>query len=137
MIQVYHFKHAENVKVSGAVFVGMTQPEFNKTNYEKVAEVKIDDGNYDDVFRLTNHIDSPWWDNPGVFAVIESEDQEELKHRSTSVGDVIVLNSGDVMMVGCVGWEKIEYHGDPSWLETASVDDTDERDNPFHPWFND
>ena len=48
------------------------------------------------VFELTNHIDSPWWENAGVVEVFK-------KSRSTSVGDVIVDETGKRYSVNGIG----------------------------------
>jgi hypothetical protein len=42
----------------------------------------------DRVFELTNHIDRPWWTNPGVTKVAAHPE------RSTSVGDIIQCEDG-------------------------------------------
>ena len=47
-----------------------------------------------EAFQLTNHIDSAWWENEGVTRI-------GGETRSTSVGDVVVLN-GEAFMVK--GW---------------------------------
>jgi hypothetical protein len=63
--------------------------------YELVAELATDD--LDDIFRLTNHIDSAWYENEGVVTHKQS--------RSTSVGDIIQTRNG---LFRCmpIGWEK-------------------------------
>lgn len=53
-------------------------------------------------FQYTNHIDAPWWDNEGVLLV------GEPKHRSTSVGDVVVLPDGTPMLCDLCGWKKVD-----------------------------
>lgn len=49
--------------------------------FRHVADVVTED--IRDVFELTNHIEAPFWENPGVTLVKDP-------CRSTSVGDVIV-----------------------------------------------
>jgi hypothetical protein len=53
------------------------------------------------VFELTNHIDSPWWDNDGVEVVGDNH------HRSTSVGDIVVTNEGTFRCEN-MGWHELE-----------------------------
>jgi hypothetical protein len=43
----------------------------------------VDTTDPEEAFRITNHIDSDWTQNPGVRAL-------EGSHRSTSVGDLLV-----------------------------------------------
>jgi hypothetical protein len=61
----------------------------------------------DEAFKLTNHINEPWWDNEKVEALVNS--------RSTSVGDVIVmtLDTGEVEHWRCdpIGWTEIDEDG--------------------------
>jgi hypothetical protein len=53
-----------------------------------------------EAFRLTNHIDSPWWDNPEV------DRWENKSYRSTSVGDIIEVQ-GEQWLCKPAGWEKV------------------------------
>ena len=52
----------------------------------------VDAWNLNDVFRLTNTIDWPWWENEAVDAIVENT-------RSTSVGDLYLLEDGDLILV--------------------------------------
>lgn len=64
--------------------------------------VAIVDGDEPGVaFQKTNHIDGPWWGNEGVTLV------GSPNHRSTSVGDVVVMNDGRVLRCESVGWAEI------------------------------
>ena len=66
---------------------------FNAGHYHLVAHIEGDWSSLDyfehkvheDIFRLTNHINKPWWENEGVTLVKES--------RSTCVGDVIMIGN--------------------------------------------
>jgi len=54
------------------------------------------------IFRLTNHIDHPWTDNPQVVWLVTS------RIRSTSVGDVIVsAESGQAWLVMPIGLQEL------------------------------
>jgi hypothetical protein len=53
-------------------------------------------------YQLTNHIDHAWWENAGVTLIGEPE------HRSTSVGDVIVMDDGRVLRCANCGWDEVE-----------------------------
>ena len=65
-------------------------------------EVAIVDGcNPEAAFELTNHIAGPWFENPGVTVI------GEPNHRSTMVGDVIIMDNGDVLRVDNVDFSKI------------------------------
>jgi hypothetical protein len=68
--------------------------------FTKVAVLNVD--SLDESFRLTNHIDEPWWANQEVFWHEES--------RSTSVGDV-VANSEGVFICEMFGWRKLATGG--------------------------
>jgi len=90
IFKVYHDKNPT---------FGMGEPpEFNRQNFELVAEVECDPQNYGDVFRLTNHIDTPWWENSEVKCIKQS--------RSTSVGDVIVSEDGIRRRCEPSGWSE-------------------------------
>lgn len=70
--------------------------EFNEDNFELVAEVECPADQYGDVFRLTNHIDEAWWENPEVTCIKQS--------RSTSVGDMMVAADGVRFRCMGIGW---------------------------------
>lgn len=92
MSQVYHA-----IKPNfGMNFIGIPEPQF-PTDFELVAEVDADD--VDEAFRLTNHIDQPWYENEGVKTI--------KKSRSTSMGDVIVVSAGAYQCMA-LGWEKYD-----------------------------
>ena len=55
----------------------------------RVEDTEADD--VDDVYRLTNSIDDYWGYNKGVFP-------QGGPHRSTSMGDVVVLPDGETAM---------------------------------------
>lgn len=57
--------------------------------YHLVAMVEAD--SLEDVFRLTNTIHHPWWENEGVTCYSRT--------RSTSVGDLYLLEDGTVYLV--------------------------------------
>ena len=91
IFKVYHDKNTT---------FGFGDPrEFNDENYELVAEVDCDAENYQDVFRLTNTIDEPWWNNPQVTCL--------KKTRSFSVGDVIVGADGVRRRCDRIGWTEL------------------------------
>lgn len=71
--------------------------EFSKLNFKRVA--LVESNSVDDVYRITNHIDDPWWDNPEVIKKVEES-------RSTSVGDVVVAEDGTAYRCEMVGWSK-------------------------------
>jgi len=87
MAQVYHDKEW-NPNVRQRTF-----PD----DFLLVAEVDTD--NLEDIFRLANHIDSAWWDNPGVTHHAES--------RSTCSGDVVVKTDGSIHVCRSMGWTMV------------------------------
>lgn len=72
---------------------------FTPENFKLVAIIDIPDEEYGDTFRITNHIEASWCDNPEVRYL-------ESKHvRSTSVGDIIELSNGTKLLCASFGWE--------------------------------
>jgi hypothetical protein len=79
--------------------LGTHPPDFaDLSAYEKVAVVES--MTLGDVFRITNHIDEEWQKNPEV---VESVDYA----RSTSVGDIVVHESGAAYLCNFSGWHPI------------------------------
>lgn len=96
MVEVFH----AGPKAFSKVMLGNVQEvtaAFKAGQYEKVAEVNTDD--MEKAFELTNHIDSDWTKNADVTPLT-------TKNRSTSVGDVMVMN-GEHYLVGMLGFVKI------------------------------
>jgi len=84
--------------------LGPAPEEINLKNYDLVAMVESE--TLDDVFRITNHIDTSWWNNPEVIMAYNEV-------RSTSVGDVAVeLESHKAHMVMGIGWEEVKLCSD-------------------------
>ena len=77
------------------------QPKFPEA-YTKIAHVEAD--SVADTFRITNHIDSDWLENPEVQWNISGG------MRSTSVGDVVEDENGDFYRCENVGWEKMKLN---------------------------
>lgn len=69
--------------------------------YNKIAIVEADAIDIDDVFRITNHIDSDWAKNPEVIELFHN------RPRSTSVGDVVVDGIGSKFYCDTVGWTEV------------------------------
>ena len=90
MISVFHAKRP----TFGFGPAGNFPDDFNH-----VAEVDLPDEAHAEVFRLTNHIDRPWWENAGVTLVAQS--------RSTSVGDMIRLSDGRILLCKSFGWSEV------------------------------
>lgn len=81
------------------------QEGFNphRDDYEHVANVHV--LALGDTFQFTNHIDKPWTEHLNVEALKENP-------RSTSVGDVVVDESGKVWLCASVGWEEVKWNTD-------------------------
>lgn len=72
-------------------------------DFEVVALVEVppgQDADPDLAYQLTNHIDRSWWDNEGVTLVGKTE------HRSTSVGDLVILPDGKILECNYHGWKE-------------------------------
>lgn len=86
-----------------AVFEGREEGVGTKgLSYELVAEVDTDDAEV--AFSLTNHLDSPWTANDGV------KKMGATSARSTSVGDVMRVNSGQYFYVAPIGFRPIDLN---------------------------
>jgi hypothetical protein len=86
-------------KYSPATAAGQLPPTTFPDDYKMVAIVVGMD--VETAYRLTNHIDSPWWENEGVTLIGNPE------HRSTSVGDVVIMSDGRVLRCEPQGWSEI------------------------------
>ena len=87
---VYHL----NERPRGMV----TPPRFTNSTYTLTAIVEATD--LDEVFRLTNSIDSFWGANPEVKWHLGPE------CRSTSVGDVVLDENAKGFLCESIGWKK-------------------------------
>jgi len=73
---------------------------FNDLNFCQVAEVEVKA--FEEVFRVTNHIEDSWTKNPEVTVLMG------VDHRSTSVGDVVVDEDGKHYRCEFVGWNEFD-----------------------------
>ena len=92
MIRIYHTTNWNSDWSFGRV--GSRFPK----DYKLVAQV--DTESLDDAFQLTNHIESDWTANQGVQAVAGGQ-------RSSSVGDIFILSSGEAHLVASIGFLKV------------------------------
>lgn len=97
--KVYEVYHADNPNWG----YGPQPTSWPAEGFTKVAVAT--GSNVDDAFRLTNHIDWPWWENEGVVRV-------GPECRSTSVGDVVVevdCETGERRAYLCAncGWDDL------------------------------
>lgn len=109
-IKVYHFKQLSDEQVLRINAVGWideharryldvttsakekaVRQAWDRGEYELVAEVQATD--VEEAFRLTNHIDHDWRENPGVVSFGPA--------RSTSVGDVFMINDAHFVVAPC------------------------------------
>lgn len=90
MSQVFHDRDFNPVETRKRVF-----PD----DFVLVAEVNSD--SLEEIYRLTNHIDEAWWDNPGVKRIPENP------VRSTSTGDLVILSDGRMFVCCTIGWSQI------------------------------
>jgi hypothetical protein len=91
MIKVYHAKVP--------TFFEDEAPSFNEDNFKLIAEVDTDD--LDEAYELTNTINQEWHLNGGVKLI------GAMGCRSTSIGDVLIANSGRCYRVESVGFKEI------------------------------
>ena len=114
---VYHFdmnkyccSFGRWLKIVGNEHHVCKPPRFKE--YKAVA--LVESVNVEDVFRITNHIESNWTNNREVFAVLGD------RHRSTSVGDIAVnLDTNEAFLCASCGWDRVEL--DVNVLEGAEA----------------
>lgn len=75
---------------------------WKKGSYRKVAEVSAE--NLEDVFERTNSIEHFWGNNSGVTL----EECSKNGCRSTSVGDIIEDEDGNLHLVRSIGFAQID-----------------------------
>lgn len=81
-------------------------------DYKLVAEVDTDDK--DVAFEKTNHTDHDWTSNPGVTPITDGVTNVFHQHRSTSVGDVMQLETGRLWRVENIGWLQLADGSEPN-----------------------
>jgi hypothetical protein len=74
--------------------------EFTPENFDHVADVEADD--LGEVFEKTNHIEVPWPENPGATMIVSANSV-----RSTSVGDIVVDETGVRHRCLPIGWQVV------------------------------
>ena len=92
--------------------------------FAHVATVDVSDDLHHEVFRLTNSIESYWWENEGVTAHTDASTFREVNGikgaRSTSVGDLIVLSDGRILRCANFGWDDITEDATEFWLKEVA-----------------
>ena len=96
---IYHYRDAD-----GRMYFGCGEP-WDGAALTKVAEVEASD--LDDAYMRTNHIESDWTLGEGVELVPFSGRRGENRHRSTSIGDVIIFNDRSYVVETC-GFGELE-----------------------------
>lgn len=92
----YEMLDVRNDKTKALALFSSTKPA--TCAYVPVAEVSAE--SLDEVFTLTNSIESVWWENPRVKTLFKGEGC-----RSTSVGDIVVDVLGRGYFCARIGWE--------------------------------
>lgn len=106
----YSVFHEKN-PMFGIKWMGDAAPKsVNLADFDKVAEVDCTD--LEDVFRVTNNIDTDWQNNPEVKWSVK-------RARSTSVGDVVITSDGKAFLCDHVGW--VEVRVEDSFKEWKRV----------------
>jgi hypothetical protein len=96
MLKVWHVTDTFMDRTSSGFGHG-AMPQFPQ-DYDHVANVLTK--TVEEAYRLTNHIDNPWWDNERVVKTVKDS------RRSTSVGDVVETET-EAFRCEMVGWTKI------------------------------
>lgn len=106
--RVWHSNDTRNTMMFGItldVSAEYIKELFQGKKYAPVAVV--DSTNLDEVFMLTNNIDTPWTENEKVRAVVDSA-------RSSSVGDIFVNDEG-VFVVAGFGFHQLYNKATGTW----------------------
>lgn len=101
-------------------------PEFQPAYYP-VAIVETD--NPEEAWSKTNHAEAPWWSDKDVLQVPAGPSRCHLAHRSSAVGDVIILIRPEqyptchlVMRMGCQeGWPESVLLRAHLWMEMITA----------------
>lgn len=103
MIEVYHRKHPTFLLFDERHYAEH-RADWNADGYEKVATIARVPEGWDApdeyAFYITNSIDCPWVDNPGVAPI-------GRQHRSTSVGDVLKMCDGELLICAPQGFDPL------------------------------
>ena len=94
-LEVYHNPNFNDVYDSGGKF-----PRIE--NCQHVATVATCD--IDEAYRLTNHIEQSWTENAGLSV------HNGIRHRSTSMGDLVVDSRGETLVCAASGWHSPEEY---------------------------
>jgi hypothetical protein len=103
MIEVYHRKQPTFMFYTSEDMADH-RAAWDADGYEKVATIEAVPAGWRDAeeyaFYITNSIDCPWVDNPGVAPI-------GRQHRSTSVGDVVKLSDGELLVCAPSGFQPL------------------------------
>lgn len=106
-VEVYHkksfrelVKHPRDTMGIRAMFDAQENAQW-PGDYDHVASVEGE--SLEDAFELTNTIERAWYTNEGVTGRFDGGGC-----RSTSVGDVIVLENGETWKCANFGWDRID-----------------------------
>ena len=93
--------HADNPNYSPLLNTinGLTKSISFPQDYTKIAEVACED--LEEVFRITNDIDSDWTKGPSVI-------WHKDRCRSTSVGDIVIDENLGIWYCDSVGWKQLD-----------------------------
>ncbi len=107
-VEVYHkksfrelIKHPRDWEGQHAALDAQKNAQWPK-DYDHVATVECND--LEVAFELTNSIEYGWWVNKGV----TTHGNAGGGCRSTSVGDVVILDNGETWKCAGCGWDRIE-----------------------------
>lgn len=106
MIHIYHAKKEIFRDSSMGIWKFFTEADCKKAflndKYFLVASIETND--FDEAYRLTNHIDTAWNDNDDNRMTVYGAG---LPKRSTSVGDLMLTDDG-MNMVDSFGFKKLQ-----------------------------
>lgn len=115
-----HVYHADDAYISSRGRAACAGEGVFPNEFDLVARVELQEELTTDealarAFNLTNHVDRPWWTNPGVTKVVSDD------VRSTSTGDIVVIDDR-AYRCESVGWyEALERPRSGGWVETREA----------------
>jgi hypothetical protein len=107
MFMTQHFTVYQRLELPPASLLLLPTPAtLRRSDFQQVATVQA--ATLEETFRLTNHIDAPWWEHLAV------KPTRAERFRSTSVGDVIADEADQLWLVQLVGFAQVTWEEEPS-----------------------
>ena len=106
---LYKVYHSESTREIIWGERGDVLENFNEGRYDFVASLEAED--FDEVYMRTNSIYRPWYEAEDIIELGQLV-KKQGGARSTSVGDIIIQNDGQVFFVARMGFEFLLKFGE-------------------------